>query len=101
MYQNEQDRQYQSDDSVNQPVKHTAGVDIVTMGSLNKIVVDGKELLVVGPQAVKSINQQQTQLQQSLVDLTAKYQRLQTAHTRLLSQIAKIERELERKISYD
>jgi hypothetical protein len=101
MYQNDQDQQYQSDSTVKEHLPPSSGIDIVSVGSLNKIVVDGKELLVVGPQAVREINQAQAQMQRALAELAAKYQRLQTAHTRLLSQIAKIERELESKISYD
>lgn len=101
MYQNDQDQQYQSDSTFKEHLPPSSGIDIISVGSLNKIVVDGKELLVVGPQAVREINQAQAQMQRALAELAAKYQRLQTAHTRLLSQIAKIERELESKISYD
>jgi len=101
MYQNDQDQQYQSDSTFKEHLPPSSGIDIISVGSLNKIVVDGKELLVVGPQTVREINQQQAQMQRALAELAAKYQRLQTAHTRLLSQIAKIERELESKISYD
>ena len=101
MYQNDQDQQYQSDSTFKEHLPPSSGIDIISVGSLNKIVVDGKELLVVGPQAVREINQAQAQMQRALAELAAKYQRLQTAHTRLLSQIAKIEREMESKISYD
>lgn len=78
-----------------------SGIDIVPMGSYNKIVVDGQEVVVVSPNVIDSINRQHQQLRQQLNDLHLRHQRLLQQHTNLAKLVVRLEKELENKVNYD
>jgi hypothetical protein len=79
----------------------SGSVDIVSLGSYNKIVVDGKEVVVVSPAVIDGINRQHQQLRQQIADLHLRHQRLMQQHTNLAKLVVRLEKELENKVNYD
>ena len=102
MYQSlSQEELYQGIAEPTTSATKTSGIDIVPMGSYNKIVVDGQEVVVVSPNVIDSINRQHQQLRQQLNDLHLRHQRLLQQHTNLAKLVVRLEKELENKVNYD
>lgn len=101
MYSSNSDRQYQPSSDQSDPEAKKSTVDLVPVGSYNKIVVDDREVLVVSPNTIDRINQQQRALRDQLVELQARHQRLLQNYNNLIKTVARLEREMENKVSYD
>lgn len=101
MYSSNSDRQYQPSSDQSDPAAKKSTVDLVPVGSYNKIVVDDREVLVVSPNTIDRINQQQRALRDQLVELQARHQRLLQNYNNLIKTVARLEREMENKVSYD
>lgn len=94
------DDQYQQTDTVS-PNRKIGTVDLVPSGSYNKIVVDDREVLVVSPAAIDRINQQQRLVREQLIELQQRHQKLLQNYNNLTKIVARLEREMENKVSYD
>lgn len=101
MYSSNSDRQYQPSSDQSDLTSKKSTVDLVPVGSYNKIVVDDREVLVVSPNTIDRINQQQRALRDQLVELQARHQRLLQNYNNLIKTVARLEREMENKVSYD
>jgi hypothetical protein len=101
MYSSNSDRQYQPSSDNRDPEAKKSTVDLVPVGSYNKIVVDDREVLVVSPNTIDRINQQQRALRDQLAELQARHQRLLQNYNNLIKTVARLEREMENKVSYD
>ncbi len=101
MYSSNSDRQYQPSFDNRDPEAKKSTVDLVPVGSYNKIVVDDREVLVVSPNTIDRINQQQRALRDQLAELQARHQRLLQNYNNLIKTVARLEREMENKVSYD
>jgi len=101
MYSSNSDRQYQPSSDPSDLTSKKTTVDLVPVGSYNKIVVDDREVLVVSPNTIDRINQQQRALRDQLAELQARHQRLLQNYNNLIKTVARLEREMENKVSYD
>lgn len=101
MYYSNSDSQYQPSSDPSDFTSKKSTVDLVPVGSYNKIVVDDREVLVVSPNTIDRINQQQRALRDQLAELQARHQRLLQNYNNLIKAVARLEREMENKVSYD
>lgn len=102
MYQSmSQESLYQGIDEPPASSVSTSAFDIVGMGNYNKIVVDGKEVVVVSASMVDALNKQQQHMKQLLNDLQMRYNRLQQQHLNLAKLVVGMQKDLENKVGYD
>ena len=71
------------------------------MGKYTRVTVDGKELLLVNPQVIDNLEKQFQELINRSNDLLQRCLRMQQQQTIMTNTIARMERELGNKISYD
>lgn len=76
-------------------------IQLSTQGRVSKITVNGAEVMVINPRVVDQLEQQVRDLQSRNAQMQEKLQRMQQQHMTIMSQLAKLERDLGSKISYD
>ena len=76
-------------------------IQLSSQGRVSKITVNGAEVMVINPRVVDQLEQQVRDLQARNTQMQEKLQRMQQQHMTIMSQLAKLERDLGNKISYD
>lgn len=84
----------------NQPMISPAA-NISYLGKYTKVTVDGQDLLLVNPVVVDNLEKQFQELANRSNDLLQRCLRMQQQQTIMTNTIARLERELGNKISYD
>jgi TolA-binding protein len=76
-------------------------IQLSAQGRVTKITVNGAEVMVINPRVVDHLEQQVRDLMTKLTQMQEKLQRMQQQQQTQTGQIARLERDLGNKISYD
>lgn len=79
----------------------SSSIQLSTLGRVTQITVNGAQVMVINPRVVDQLEQQVRDLLSRLTQMQEKLQRMQQQQQTQTGQIARLERDLGNKISYD